>query len=182
VKLSRTAKILLIASALVGLGLFLMVVDLGINAGRIHYGVRIDHINLGGLTELQALDVLNKRANEMRHAPMVFRKKGVDCTFLPIDVGWSPEVHRTLTKAMAVGRRGPILAAAGERLDAWLGSVQIHWPVRPSPRKMGRVVDGCRKVAESAGLRLAPWRMRLRIRRALVAWPRRIFRIPSRHN
>jgi hypothetical protein len=181
VKLSRTSKVLLTASALVGLGLFLVIVDLGIDAGRIHYGVRIDHLNLGGLTELQALDVLNRRADEMRRAPIVFRKKGATCTFLPVDVGWTPEVHRALGEAMAVGRRGAIIEAAGERLDAWFGSVQVHWPDRPVPRKMGQVVDRCRKLARSSGLRLAPWRMRLRIRRALVAWPRRVFRIPSRH-
>ncbi len=181
VKLSRTAKILLTLSALAGVAVFLVVVDLGLNAGRIHYGVRVDHLELGGLTELEALDVLNARGNAMREQPIEFRKMGVDCTFLPFDVGWSPQVHRALADAMAVGRRGPIVEAAGQRIDAWLGRVHIHWPDRPDPSQVGQVVDRCGKLASRVGLDLAPWRMRLRIRRALVAWPRRIFRIPSRH-
>ena len=181
-KLSRTAKIALSVSGLVAVALFAVILDLGVNAGRIHYGVRLDHLSLGGLTELEAVDVLDRRGVEMAQAPILFSKKGVRCTFSPGDIGWTPRVHRAVAAALAVGRQGSLFEAGRRRLDAWFGGVRIRWPAPSDRHQVAAVLDRCQNLADSSGLQISRWQMRLRIKRALVTWPRRTFRIPLAHS
>jgi hypothetical protein len=173
VTLSRTAKIVLSLSVVVAALAFLVVVDLGVNAGRIHYGVRLDHLNLGGLTELEAVDVLDRRGSAMVQAPVVFRRDGVRCVFLPLDVGWSPRVHRAVAEALAVGRDGSSFHAARQRLQAWFGGVRIRWPNPTNRHQVAAVLDRCQKLATASGLQISRWKMRLKIKVALATWPRR---------
>jgi hypothetical protein len=174
----RTAKILLSLSVLLAALLFLLIVDLGVNAGRIHYGVRVDHLNLGGLTELEAVDVLDHRGSAMAQAPVVFKRDGVRCVFLPVDVGWSPKVHRAVADALAVGRDGSALHAGRQRLQAWFGGVKIRWPQQTNRHQVAGVLDRCQKLAAASGLEISRWKMRLKIKVALATWPRRTFHIP----
>jgi hypothetical protein len=178
VTLSRTAKIVLSLSALIAMVLFLVIVDLGVNAGRIHYGVRVDHVSLGGLTELEAVDTLDHRGQAMSQTPILFRRDGVRCTFLPLDVGWTPRVHRAVADALDVGRRGSLFRAGRQRFQAWFGGVKVKWPNPSNRHEVAAVLDRCQKLAAASGLEISRWKMRLRIKVALVTWPRRTFHIP----
>jgi hypothetical protein len=178
VTFSRTAKIVLSLSVLVATLLFLLVVDLGVNAGRIHYGVRVDHVKLGGLTEPEAVDTLDHRGAAMAQAPVLFKRDGVRCIFLPQDVGWTPKVHRAVDHALAVGREGSPFHAGRQRLQAWFGGVRIKWPDRTNRHEVAAVLDRCQQLAASSGLQISRWKMRLRMKVALVTWPRRPFHIP----
>jgi hypothetical protein len=178
VKLSRTAKIVLSVSGLIAALVFLIIVDLGVNAGRIHYGVRLDHLNLGGLTELEAVDVLDRRGIEMAQAPVVFQRQGVTCTFLPLAVGWTPKVRRAVADALAIGREGSLLNSGRQRVHAWFGGVRISWPDRTNRHDVRAVLDTCQRRAAAEGLQISRWKMRLKIKDALVIWPRRTFHIP----
>jgi hypothetical protein len=177
-KLSRTAKIVLSLSAVIATLVFLIIVDLGVNAGRIHYGVRLDHLNLGGLTELEAVDVLDHRGVEMAQAPVVFKREAVTCTFLPQAVGWTPKVRRAVSDALGVGRRGSLLHDGHQRLRAWFGGVRVRWPDPTDRHQVAAVLDTCQRRAAAAGLRISRWKLRLKIKDAVVTWPRRTFHIP----
>ena len=163
---------------MIGIAVFLVILDLGINAGRIHYGVSIDHLELGSLTELEAVDVLDRRGSQMAQTPITFEREDVRCSFLPDDVGWTPNVRRTVSRALSVGRRGSIWDAGNERIQAWFGGITIKWSDQPNRRKVGVVLDSCQELTSSAGLQLSRWPMRLAIRKALTIWPRRSFLIP----
>jgi hypothetical protein len=178
VTLSRTAKIVLSLSTVVAALLFLLIVDLGVNAGRIHYGVRVDHLSLGGLTEPEAVDVLDRRGAAMAQAPVVFKRQGVRCVFTPLDVGWAPKVHRAVDDALAVGRHGSPIHAGRQRLQAWFGGVRIRWPEETDRHQVAAVLDRCQKLAAASGLEISRWKMRLKIKVALATWPRRTFHIP----
>lgn len=180
-RLSRTAKIVLGLSGVLAICLFLVIADLGMNAGRIHYGVRLDHIDLGGLTEPEAVEVLEQRGMEMSQAPIFFHKQGVKCTFLPPAVGWKPRARAAAAEALAVGRQGSLLHAGGQRLRSWFGGTKVRWPNSSKPRGIAAVLDQCESRAASVGLKIARWKMRMRIKRALVTWPRHPFRIPFMH-
>lgn len=47
-KLSLLTRVLLGLGALVGVLLYLLIVDLGVTAGRIHYGVSVSGFDVGG--------------------------------------------------------------------------------------------------------------------------------------
>jgi hypothetical protein len=178
VRLSRTAKIVSSLSAILGLVLFLVILDLGVNAGQIHYGVQIDQLKLGGLTEGEAVDLLQPRGNEMSQTPIRFANGSIECSFPPLDTGWTPDVHRAVSAALRVGREGSVLHAAGQRIEAWFGGVKIHWPDRPNKQGVSGILDKCERVVRSSGAQLARFRMRLKIRHALVTWPRQTFHLP----
>lgn len=177
-RLSRTAKIALSLSAILGLVLFVVILDLGVNAGQIHYGVRIDQLKLGGLTEGEAVDLLQPRGNEMSQTPIRFANGSIECSFLPLDTGWTPDIHRAVSAALRVGREGSLLHAAGQRIEAWFGGVKIHWPDRPNKQGVSGILDKCERVVRSSGAQLARFRMRLKIRHALATWPRPTFHLP----
>jgi hypothetical protein len=165
-------------SAILGLVLFLAIVDLGVNAGRIHYGVRVDRLKLGGLTEGEALDLLEQRGNLMLQTPIKFVSGSAECSFLPFDVGWTPDAHRTVSAALEVGREGSLLHAAHQRIKAWFGGVKIQWPDRPNKHRVGAILDQCERTSRAAGVVLARHKMRVEIRHALRTWPRPTFHIP----
>lgn len=177
-RLSRTAKVVLGLSVVLAICLFLIIVDLGVNAGRIHYGVRLDHINLGGLTEPEAASILEQRGLRMAQSPIVFHKHGVKCTFLRATVGWTARVHRAVADALAVGREGSLIHAGSQRLQSWFGGVKVYWSDQAKSHELAALLDRCQARAAKAGLQVSRWKLRRRVRRALIAWPKRRFHIP----
>lgn len=179
-QLSRTSRIVLTISMLVGIGAYLAVVDLGIFAGRIHHGVRVSNIDVGGLTEEEALAKLQDRVEELEGSPVRLVAEDLECVFFPEEVGWRPRPFETVAAAMDVGRAGGLFVAAADRVESWLGGVKVGWEDSTDFTMMQRVLDECGEQASQGGEEIARVKLRYKIRRALVAWPRRAFRIPLR--
>src|SRR5688500_8733467 len=102
--LSLRAKILMAIAALVGLVAFLIVVDLGINAGRIHYGVSVSGADVGGLTRSEALEKLTARAEEIGETPISLLAQGLNVAVPPSCLSWQPFVRGTVQRAYRIGR------------------------------------------------------------------------------
>ncbi|MCA1704987.1 MAG: hypothetical protein LC808_17680, partial [Actinobacteria bacterium] len=68
---------------LVGLLLYLLLVDLGVNAGRVHYGVTVGGYDVGGHTYPETFELLRERGKELEKAPIVLGAEGFDCRFTP---------------------------------------------------------------------------------------------------
>ncbi len=179
-QLSRTSRIVLTASMLIGIGAYLAIVDLGVFAGRIHHGVRVSDIDVGGLTEEEALTKLQDRIEELEGSPVRMVAEDIECVFFPEEVGWRPRPFETVATAMDVGRAGGLFAAAADRVDSWLGGVRVAWADSADFTMMQNTLDECSQEAALAGEEIARVKLRYKIRRALVAWPRRAFRIPLR--
>jgi hypothetical protein len=171
-RLSATAKVILGISGVLGLLLFVVIVDLGANAGQIHHGVSINHLNLGGLTGEEATGLLDRRGTEMSQTPIRFERSSVQCTFVPSEIGWAPKIHRVVAEALAVGRKGSLIHAATQRIKAWFGGIKIAWPDTPNRHRVAAALDDCQRMARSAGIDISRGRMRARIRAALSTWPR----------
>jgi hypothetical protein len=178
VAVSRTAKTALGVSAAVGVLAFLIVVDLGINAGRIHYGVSINEMDVGGLTEAEAAELLEARVGLIQFEPVVFTTEFLEFSFVPADVGWRPRVLETTRAAMRLGRDDVPFGALVDRARAWLSGVEIGWTGSPRAFQVGEMIDEWESEAEGVDLTIDRGRLRARIRRAIVTWPRRPFMIP----
>lgn len=176
--LSRTSKIVLAVSVLLGIGAYLVVVDLGVFAGRIHEGVRISDLDVGGLTEEQALDVLEERIALLQTQALHMVGEETECIFYPTDVGWRPRPFDTADAAMDIGREGGPMTALRDRIRAWVNGVKVAWADSTNFTKMQSVLDSCEERVEATGARVARVELRFKIKRALVVWPRRDFRIP----
>ena len=159
------------ALALVALLGYAVVVDLGMHAGRVHRGVEVAGFDVGGLTELEAFDALQERQELLEEVPVVFIAVGFDCRAMPADLGWSPQPFNTAAAAMEVGRGG-VFSAIRERIDAWFGGYKMGWAGTVDPRKVSEFLDYCEENASVVNATVDRAKLRFRIRRAIVTYPR----------
>jgi hypothetical protein len=162
----------------VAFAFYLVLADFGVSAGLIHRGVRVATVDLGGLTESQAAGLLERRATELRDAPIVFKAPGVSFVLDPKEVDWQPQADRSARAAMAVGRAGGAFQALADRFRGWFGGVKLDWYGAPNGFKVGRFIDRVEGRARALGYGLRRYKLRRKIRRGLNTWPRRPLRIP----
>ena len=189
-QLSARAKVLLGLLAVISVLVYLVIVDLGLSAGRIHHGVEIrEGADVGGLTVSEAAAKLEEREDAMLADEIVMGGEGITVRFYPripvgapagtLGAGWRPMRHVTAQEAFDVGRRNALFGALFDRLDAWFGGTEVSWQGSPKAIKVDRILEAVEEKAEPKGLTLDRTAMRLKIRRILNRWPRRPFyRIP----
>lgn len=181
--LSLRAKIALSLFVLLGVAAYLVVVDLGVSAGRVHHGVWIADnagLDLGGLTREEATALLEERELEMTRAPVFFTREGFECEFLPSELGWDARPFETAVAAFRIGRGESPLRALGTRIRAWLGGVRVDWADELDSTAVSRFIDNCEVQATALGYDLKRYRLRKRIAKAVTTWPRTVFNIPVR--
>jgi hypothetical protein len=174
------AKTVLRVTVVAGVLLYLVVVDLGLNAGLVHRGVTLrGELVLGGLTKEEAESRLVGRAGLLETNPVAFGAEGIDTVWLyPADIGWRFRPLATAHEAMDVGREG-VIEAISERARAWAGGVKLAWAGRPKTGKMTTLIDSIDGHAAAAGLELDRAKLRGKIKRILGSWPRQgWYRIP----
>jgi hypothetical protein len=157
---------------------WVVLLDFGVNAGRIHYGVHVRGVAVGGMTLEEAMEVLQERGEELRYEPVVMSAEGMECSFIPDNIGWGPKPKSTAEAARDVGFEGGMFSALGDRLRAWFQGVRVDWAGEPKFWKVTPLIDECERQADALQLELDRYKLRRRMRRAIVTWPRRIFEIP----
>jgi hypothetical protein len=177
-KLSRPALAMLAVAIGAAILAWLVIVDLGVNAGRIHYGVSVGDVDVGGLTEADAARVLGRHGAILRDEPVVPTAPGLDCDFIPGRIGWGPQPFDTARLALRVGRAGGPIEALADRIHAWFGGVTVSWSDSPDPKKLGRLLSRCEKQAEALGGHIDLPRFKHLIDLYIVTWPRAPFEIP----
>lgn len=177
-RFTPSVKIVLVVVLIAALAAYALLVEFAVNAGRVHRGVDVQGLDIGGLNHSEAQRLLAERGEQMKVSPMIFTTEGFDCRFTPEDVGWGPQAFDTAAAAMEIGRTGGLLGALGERFRAWTQGVTIDWAGAPRPALVGRELNRCERLAGRLGVEIDRPRLRHRIKRAIVTWPREIFTIP----
>ena len=173
------SKLVLTIAVIVGAVAYLVVIEFGVTAGRIHNGVALrGGLDVGGLTLEEAEALLHEHGKELKKAPVVFSTEGFECEFVPRDLGWGPQPANTAVRAMRVGREDGPFAALGDRLNAWLGGVTVDWDGQVKPDKLDDFVDDCLEQGAGVGASIDEAGFREAIPDAIVTWPRRIFELP----
>jgi hypothetical protein len=171
--------VFLVLGVVVAFSTFLVIVDLGVNAGRIHYGVSVETVDVGGLTAPEAVERLREHGLRLKTTAITFSAPGASCSFLPAQLGWGPQPADTTKLALAVGRDGVPFGALADRVRAWLGGVKIGWAGTPDHEEVDEFLDECEKSASGQGLLIDRPQLRYRVKRAIVTWPRPVsFRFP----
>lgn len=176
--LTNRAKFGIALMTLLGVCAYLIVVDYGINAGRIHHGVDVRGVNVGGLTWEEAVETLGPHGAELQETPVILTREGFSCNFIPSELGWDPRPEETSTSAYRVGRGVSWLSALGTRVKAWFAGVTIPWTDKIDPAAVGRLIDRCETEGSALGYEIRRWKLRQRIRDAIVMWPRSPVNIP----
>jgi hypothetical protein len=178
VTLSGRAKVGLAIASLVGIAIYLVVFDYGINAGRIHHGVHVRDIDVGGLTPDEATHLLATVAEDLLQRPVIFTREGFDCNFEPTETGWNPRPNDTAISAYRVGRGTSWVAALGTRIKAWVTGATIDWNDTIDKRAVTDLIDRCEERAAGLGYEIRRWLLRKRIHEAIKTWPRQPFNVP----
>ncbi|HVM35872.1 MAG TPA: hypothetical protein VM784_11070 [Actinomycetota bacterium] len=165
-------RVVLVGAALLGLALYLVIVDFGINAGRIHHGVRVGDIDVGGMVEADAVELLAEVGAEMRNAPIAFSAEGLNFNFTPREFGWLPLERPSAARAHEVGRAGGVMTALSDRLQATWSGVTVRWPDELNRVRIGTRLNALERKAEALGYALDRPEMWRRIKRAIWSWPR----------
>lgn len=176
--LSRRAKIGFALATLLGLVAYLVVVDYGLNAGRIHRGVNVRGIDVGGLTRFEAEDILEAEGEKLAERPVILTREGMSCNFLPTELGWDPRPSATAAAAYRVGRGVSWPAAIGNRIKAWVAGARIDWNDVLDRNAVSALLDECEVQAEGLGYEIRRMKLRELIREAIKQWPRLPVTIP----
>jgi hypothetical protein len=164
---------------LVGITAYLVIVDYGINAGRIHHGVDVQGVDVGGLTREEAYSVLSDRGLDLEDGVVLLTIEGTDCHFVPQDdLGWDSRPFETATAAYRIGRGESWIAAVGARAKAWFAGVTVPWLDEPDPDRMSAFLDFCEGRVTAVGYEVRRHRLREKIRAAITRWPRVPVTIP----
>lgn len=164
---------------LIGITAYLVIVDYGINAGRIHHGVDVQGVEVGGLTQQEAYSILTERGFDLEDEVVLLTIEGTDCHFVPQDdLGWDSRPFETAVAAYRVGRGESWIAALGARAKAWFAGVTVPWLDQPDPEMMSTFLDFCEERVAALGYDLRRRRLREKIRDAITRWPRVPVTIP----
>jgi hypothetical protein len=166
------AKFLIAAAAVVALLAYVVVLDLGINAGRIHRGVAVGDVEVGGMTQSEAVEFLTDVGRDMRNSSITFTAGDVEVEVLPADLKWWPYAEDMAKKAMDVGRTGGVMNAASERWKSWVSGITVNWG-RAGPKLVDRQIEEMSTELASQGYELDEQEMFRVLRHAIWQWPRR---------
>ena len=176
--LSPTAKVVLAVATLLALVVYLVILDYGVNAGRIHYGVQVAGIDLGGMTQEEAFEVLSEREEQLEKQPVLVTREGLTCHFEPTEIGWRGRPFVTSVAAYRIGRGESRIQALGVRIKAWLTGTTLDWADQVSGPALSKILDLCERNAEGLGLDIRRYLLRQRMRDAITQWPRQPVQIP----
>jgi hypothetical protein len=178
-QLSMTAKLVLVLVATFGVCAYLVVADLGINAGLIHYGVNVGHVDVGRMTDGEAAHAIEEAGAEMAAAPVVFTADGLPLySWMPDELGWQPRAKLMVERALKVGRRKALSTSISERFSSYVGGLTVRWE-RPKGWRVDRAINDVAADAALIGLDVDEEKMERMIRHAVRSWPRKeLYEIP----
>jgi hypothetical protein len=169
---SPLAKTLIVVAVVTAFAVYLVVLDLGINAGRIHRGVSVGDVDIGGMTQAEAVEFLTEVGRDMRNTSITFTTGDVEFEVLPADLKWWPYAEDMARKAMEVGRKGGVLNATSQRWRAWVSGISVKWR-RARRRQVEQQIEEMSSELASQGYELDEQEMFRVLRHAIRQWPRR---------
>ena len=168
-----TTRIVVAAAGVLGIFAFLVIAELGINAGLIHYGVRIGHLDVGGMSPVAADRLIGDAGLEMASPLIEFRGGPLgNFSWTPAELGWTPpERFEMSAKAMRVGRSGGLFRSLADRIRSWTRGVEIRWDA-PSGEGIESVAEAVAAEAAAAGLEVDVAKLESLMLKATQEWPR----------
>lgn len=129
----------------------LVLAEIGLSAGRVHPGVTVSGIEVGGKTPREVRALLERELPKKASEPVTVTYKDKTWTYAPAEIGLSFDHAASVSQAMAVGRAGGALDALGQRAGAWLRGVDIAAHPVADDALLGKALDDI-----AAGTDVAP--------------------------
>ncbi len=142
-----------ISAAVVAVVLVLVVaVDAFASAGRVHPGVTVAGISVGGMSPSEATAALEKALPAKASQPVTVVHAEKKWEVPPADLALTFDYPELATQAMAVGRTGGFARSVSQRFGAWLGKERLPAPGVADPEKMQQTLDAVAKATDVAAV------------------------------
>lgn len=119
-----------VALGLLAATMVLAVIGIAVDAvashDRIHPGVSVSGIKVGGLTPQAALGHINDSFAELSSEPVIVAYQEHNWEVSADDLGVDIDEERSVARAYSVGRDGGIADIVGQRLNSWFGGLDVR--------------------------------------------------------
>lgn len=127
--------IVLVCGVLVG-------VDALLSAGRVHPGVTVGAVAVGGMTQAEAAVAVERGFADALSRPVTMTVGDHEWSVESTTVGAAVDTTSAAEVAYAVGRGDTLLDVVGDRFRAWFGSASVPVPVIADDGRVSAFLDG----------------------------------------
>ncbi|MDR3685552.1 MAG: VanW family protein [Coriobacteriia bacterium] len=127
---------LLVVAGVVALLVLAVAVDAIASVGRIHPGVSIAGVNVGGKTVPEAVALLKTELPSKAAVPVTIKNGPKVWTVTAADVGATFDYGDLVDNAMAIGRSDGFFASLGQRVHAWFAGDKLPAPATADRAKL----------------------------------------------
>jgi len=144
-------RALIIAGAVLGVLLLAVAVDAIASAGKIHPGVHVGTVAVGGMDRVQALAAVRSAGAKLLADPVNLMVDGETWSVEATAVGASADTTAAVDTAYVVGRDSDVLKAVGQRASAWFGKKHVPLDVSGQAETAAVFFDGVSKKVAQPG-------------------------------
>ncbi len=137
---SMPSWLMWVVLGIVAITVLIVVVEVAASAGRVHPGVTVGGVKVGGMGPQRAAQTLSAELPKKANEPVVVSYGDKEWTITPEDLGVTFDTYALAEQAMAVGRTGGFFASIGQRAGAWFGSATLPARANADPEKLSGVL------------------------------------------
>ena len=116
---------LIVAGSVIAILIAAMLIDSAVYYNKVHAGVSVSGLSLGGLTRDEATAALTRYVQDAAKSPITLTSAGNKWTLLPSDVGTEIDVKQAVTAAMAYTRKSNFFMDAVRRFKLYFGGSSL---------------------------------------------------------
>ena len=147
-----------IIAAIIFIVVSLGVADAAIYANKVHKGVEIGGVPVGGKTGKEAISDIDKLASVLESKPISIRYLDKTWTVRPKDINAQVNQDKTLERAFSLGRSGDAKRIIKERLNLWIKERNVKPVFDYNPDKLtkfiNKIAKDVDKLPEDAGIKI----------------------------
>ncbi len=133
--------LLFVATVAAAVVLLAVSVDAASSAGRVHPGVTVGTVKVGGMNPEVAAATLERQLPTMATKPVVVAYKSQTWDVEPEDITVTFDYPVLVSQAMAVGRSGTASRSLLQRIAAWTGHAVLPAPAVADQKKLAAFLD-----------------------------------------
>jgi vancomycin resistance protein YoaR len=137
--------VLVAAGAVVAVFVLAVLIDSAVYYNRVHAGVKVSGIDLGGQTKSDAIATVSKLVAQAQNSPITLTAGDKTWTVLPADVGTSIDAAAAVKAAMAVTRKSNVFTDIGTRWKLYFAKKDLPLVGSVDNGKLGSFVAGIAK-------------------------------------
>jgi len=141
--------LLLVAVGTAAVLLLAVAVDAASSVGRVHPGVTVGTVKVGGMNPEAAAAALERQLPAMATKPVALSHKSKTWNIEPKNIAVTFDYPALVSQAMAVGRSGSASRSLLQRIAAWTGRADLPAPVVADQEKLAAFLDS---VADDVGV------------------------------